>query len=275
MAAPLSHVRHYVFSRQRWICAPAPLNRVYTDNSSEGEMSENNAGNEKKPVRRAGGYLFIPKDFQTNTVLTWLRRSHAWTGFYGALFFFCLGLTGFYLNHRTALMHIEGGAAKEVASLSVPVAPDLIDGEEALTAWMQEEFKIDAEPSRGRRRPGGPVSFGGREGEQAPSYTVSFRGPNAVITGEYELGANRVSVKRTNASLLKGLIDMHKVVGVNKLFILIMDTMAGAMMFMVMSGILLWTRLHGPRLAAAGILGAVAVASAVALSGTWIGWVAP
>ena len=63
--------------------------------------------------------------------------------------------------------------------------------------------------------------------------------------------------------------------GVNKLFILIMDTMAGAMMFMVLSGVLLWTRLHGPRLAAAGILGAVAVATMLALSGTWIGWAAP
>ena len=229
----------------------------------------------KKPARRAGGYLFIPRNFQTNTVLTWLRRGHAWTGFYGALFFFCLGLTGFYLNHRTAIMHIEGGVAKEVASLSVPVEPDLITCEETLAAWMQEEFAIDKEPSRGRRRAGGPVSFGGRRAEEAPSYSVSFRGPNAVISADYERGANRVSVKRTNSSLLKALIDLHKVVGVNKLFILIMDTMAGAMMFMVLSGVLLWTRLHGPRLAAAGILGAVAVATMLALSGTWIGWAAP
>ncbi|WP_375203930.1 hypothetical protein [Hyphococcus sp.] len=237
-------------------------------------MSEAKTEKQQKPKRRAGGYLFIPKDLQTNTILTWLRRSHAWTGFYGALFFFFLGLTGFYLNHRTALMHIEGGVTKEVASLSAPVDPGLITSEETLALWMQDAFDIDAEPSRGRRRAGGPVSFGGRAAEQAPSYTVTFRGPNAIITGEYELGANRVSVKRSNASLLKGLIDLHKVVGVNKLFILIMDTMAGAMMFMVMSGILLWTRLHGPRLAAVGILGAVAVAAMLALSGTWIGWAA-
>ena len=238
-------------------------------------MGDDTSEKVKKSARRAGGYLFLPKDLQTNTILTWLRRSHAWTGFYGALFFFFLGLTGFYLNHRTSIMYIEGGVTKEVASLSAPVEPGRITSEETLTAWMKDEFSIDAEPSRGRGRPGGPVSFGGRMAEQAPTFSVTFRGPNAIITGEYELGANRVLVKRSNPSLLKGLIDLHKVAGVNKLFILIMDTMAGAMMFMVMSGILLWTRLHGPRLAAVGILGAVAVASAVALSGTWVGWAAP
>ena len=235
-------------------------------------MSETPQGTERKTAR-SGGYLFIPKSFQSNDILIWLRRSHAWTGFYGALFF--LGLTGFYLNHRTSIMHIEGGVTKEVTSLSAPVEPGLITSEETLVSWMQSEFKIDAEPSRGRGRPGGPVSFGGQAAEQAPVYTVTFRGPNAVITGEYELGANRVSVKRSHPSLLKGLIDLHKVAGVNSLFILIMDTMAGAMMFMVLSGVLLWTRLHGPRLAAVGILSAVAIATTVALSGTWLGWAAP
>jgi hypothetical protein len=238
-------------------------------------MGETELQKQQKPARRAGGYLFIPKNLQTKTVLTWLRRGHAWTGFYGALFFFCLGLTGFYLNHRTAVMHIEGGVVREVASLSVPVDPGLIAGEADLVAWMQREFSIGAEPSRGRGRPAGPVSFGGRQAEQPATHSVTFRGPNATITGEYEVGANRVKVTRSNASLLKGLIDLHKVAGVGKLFILIMDTMAGAMVFMSLSGILLWTRLHGPRLAAVGILAAVAAATAVALSGTWIVWAAP
>ncbi|MEZ5894464.1 MAG: PepSY-associated TM helix domain-containing protein [Parvularculaceae bacterium] len=233
------------------------------------------AAAEKKRDRKSGGYLFIPRQLQTNAVLTWLRRMHAWTGLYGALFFFCLGLTGFYLNHRTAIMTIEGGVLREVASLSVPIEAGIITTEAELVAWMKREFSIAVEPARGRGRPGGPVSFGGKQAEAAPVYAVSFRGPNAVISGEYELGANRVTVKRSNASLLKGLIDMHKVVGVGALFILIMDTMAGAMVFMSLSGVLLWTRLHGPRLAAAGILGAVAAMTMIALSGSWVGWTAP
>ena len=238
-------------------------------------MNENNSHKDKKPPRRAGGYLFIPKNLQTNTVLTWLRRGHAWTGFYGALFFFCLGLTGFYLNHRTSVMHIDGGKTEEVASLHVDVDPSRIASEADLVAWMAEEFGMTQKPSQGRAQPGGQVRFQGEERQSAAQYSVTYRGPNAVVTAEYVEGANQVLVKRTNSSLLKGLIDLHKVAGVGKLFILIMDTMAGAMMFMSLSGILLWTRLHGPRLAAVGILGAVAVATVFALSGTWIAWIAP
>lgn len=233
------------------------------------------ANPEKKAERKGGGYLFIPKQLQRADVLLWLRRGHAWTGFYGALFFFCLGLTGFYLNHRTSLMHIDGGSTEEVASLHVEVDPARIVNEAGLIAWMGEEFGITQKPSQGRSRPGGEVMFQGQQMERAPQYSVTFRGPNAVVTAEYVQGANQVLVKRTNSSLLKGLIDLHKVAGVGKLFILLMDTMAGAMMFMSLSGVLLWTRLHGPRLAAVGILGAVAAATVFALSGTWIAWIAP
>ena len=227
-----------------------------------------------KSAPRAGGYLFIPKGLQKQSILIWLRRTHAWTGFYGALFFFCLGLTGFYLDHR-AVMRIEGGKLEEVATLHVDVDPGQITNQRELTDWMQKRFDIGVEPSRGRQRRGGPVSFGGRREMRAANMTVTFRGPNAIITGEYELGANSVFVKRSTASPLRMLMDMHKVVGVNKAFILIMDTMAGAMMFMSLSGVLLWTRLHGPRLAAVGILSVVAIMTVVALSGTWVGWAAP
>lgn len=239
------------------------------------EMRETQAKQAGKPRRSGGGCLFIPKKFQTRAVLAWLRRTHAWTGVYGALFFFCLGITGFYLNHRTTQMHIEGGAAREVAALSLPVEPGLIDSEAALAAWLKKELEITVDPVRKRAREGGPVSFGGRARDQAAQFSVTFRGPNAVITGEYEAGANRVGVKRADASLLKTLIDMHKAAGIGAMFTLLKDSMAGAMMFMSISGILLWTRFHGPRLAALGILAAVATMTAFAISGAWVGWAAP
>lgn len=237
-------------------------------------MASEDTAPETKGVRKSEGYLFIPKKLQRADILLWLRRMHAWTGFYGAVFFFFLGLTGFYLNHRTSLMHIEGGATEVVATLSVDVDPGAIGSEEDLVAWMRDEIKIKPETYRSRSRPGGPVLFDGRIENRPATYEVSYRGPNAIVTAIYEEGANRVRVNRDNASFLKGVIDLHKVIGVNTLFILIMDTMAGAMMFMSLSGILLWTRLHGPRLAAAGIVGAVTLASLFAISGSWISWAA-
>ncbi len=231
----------------------------------------------KPKARRAGksgGYLFIPKPLQTAGVITWLRRTHAWTGVFGAMFFFFLGLSAVYLNHR-AVMAIPQGSPREVASLDVIIGPGEITSEQALVAWLQETYAIDQEPSRGGGRPGGPVSFNGQAANQPAEWTASFRGPNATIVGTYVEGANAVHVTRTDAGFIRTIIDLHKVVGVSAAFILLMDAMAGAMMFMSLSGLFLWTRLHGPRLAALGILAAVLAAAAVTLSSTWVSWSAP
>lgn len=228
----------------------------------------------RRPRATGGGYLFIPKRLQTPTVLTWLRRTHAWTGFWGALFFFCLGLSGIYLNHR-AMMRLPQGALQEVAALDVIVEPGQFGSQEELAAWMQTEFDISAEPSPFRGRPGGPVSFNGQAAEQPAAWTASFRGANATITGAHQQGSNLVHVTRTNSGFVRMIIDLHKVVGVEAAFILLMDTMAGGMMVMSLTGVLLWSRLHGPRLAAVGVLGGVVVLTVVTLSPSWLFWTAP
>lgn len=227
----------------------------------------------KPEPRRSGGYLFLPQSLQRNDILIWLRRGHAWTGIYGAVFFFVLGLTGFYLNHRTAILHIDGGTTKEVAAVTVPVEPGVITDDASLEAWMREAVKASGNfaPPRGRP-PSGTVQFNGEEMDQPVTLMLSARGPNATLSAEYVVGANMVSVKQSSPSMLKFFIDLHKVIGVGSLFVLLMDTMAGAMMFMSLSGVLLWTKLHGPRLLAAGLVGGMLVLTVVALNQTWVGW---
>ena len=172
-------------------------------------------------------------------------------------------------------MAIPQGSPREVASLDVAVDPAAITSEAGLVAWMQSEFAIDAEPARGRGRPGGAVNFNGATADQPAEWAVNFRGPNATISGSYTEGANMVQVSRTDAGFIRMIIDLHKVIGVNAACILLMDAMAGAIMFMSLSGVLLWTRLHGPRLAGVGILLGVMIATFVTLSGTWMSWAAP
>lgn len=223
----------------------------------------------KSSRARAGGYLFLPRAVQSGAFILWLRRMHAWTGVYGAVFFFFLGLTGFYLDHR-AEMKIEGGTTRETSALSVFVEPNTLTSEAALADWMKKEYSIAADPARRRARPGGPVTFDGQNADQPAIVEVSFRSPNTAISARHVVGSNVVDVTRNNASVLRAVIDMHKVVGVGSAFILVMDTIAGAMVFMSLSGILLWTRLHGPRLAAVGLGGAVVIAGAIALSSVWV-----
>ena len=228
-----------------------------------------------KKTAKAGGYLFVPRSWQKQSVILWLRRTHAWTGVFGAIFFFCLGLTGFYLNHRTATLHIDGGSTRVVGEVNIGVDPGLITDETSLVAWMRDTLDAKGEVARRRGAPGGQVQFRGGQVDQPQTLSVSLRGPNATLSTTYVVGSNMATVKETNPSLLKGLIDLHKVIGVGAGFILLMDAMAGAMIFMSVTGVLLWTRLHGPRLLAVGLMGGVVILAGVALSGHWVSWATP
>jgi hypothetical protein len=223
---------------------------------------------------RTGGYLFLPKAWQKGAFALWLRRMHAWTGVYGALTFLLLGISGFYLHHRSE-MKIENGRLREVAALTAFVEKDLIAEEEDLANWLVREYQIAGKRAPSRGRPSETVEFAGRKAGQPQIVSVTYRAPNATISADHVIGSNIVTLKRQDASPLKALIDMHKAVGVSAGFILLMDTIAGALIFMSVSGVLLWTRMHGPRIAAAGLFLAVLAASAIALSGAWVSWSAP
>ena len=46
-------------------------------------------------------------------------------------------------------------------------------------------------------------------------------------------------------------------------WILLTDTLAGGLLILAITGTLLWSRLHGPRLVAAGLIGTTLMASTV------------
>ncbi|MCB2113907.1 MAG: PepSY-associated TM helix domain-containing protein [Parvularculaceae bacterium] len=234
-----------------------------------------NGEKENAPPRAArGGYLFIPKNLQRADIIIWLRRSHAWTGVFGAVLFFCFGLTGLYLNHERH-WKLEGGRMLEVASLDVAVDPAAIGSLADLADWMRSEFQISGQQTGARRNAGGVVMFDGRAMRQPDTFNVQFRGPNALVIADYQLGSNTVSVTRRDASLLKALIHLHVSSGAGKAYILLADTIAGALMFMSLSGVLLWTRLHGGRLIAIGILGSLIVWLLLSVGSAWLHWAAP
>ena len=241
---------------------------------SDGEAAAGGKGAGREKPARSGGYLFIPRAYQGQEIILWLRRMHAWTGVFGAALFFCLGLTGFYLNHSSN-WRIDGGKLREVASLNVPVEVGTIENQKALADWMRSEFSISSKPARVSARKGELVLFDGNPVRRAASYEVIFRGPNAVIAGRYEAGTNVVNVTRQEASLLKALVHLHTITGLGKAYVLLADAVAGALMFMSLSGVLLWTRLHGSRLVAAGIVGAFIIAAALSVGSAWLGWTVP
>jgi uncharacterized protein len=211
---------------------------------------------------RTGSLLFLPARWQRVVVLKWLKRTHAWTGFWGAMLFFMIGISGFLLNHRSVLK-IDTGAPVEVLAMDVAVRPGQFRDADALGAWARSEFAL---PVDGRAPPAkdeGKKKFMGKPVPEAERWMRAFNLPDERITVSHVPGSPSVSVKRESVGLLGTLKNLHKGTGAGMAWVLFIDTIAGALIAMSITGFLLWSRLHGSRLLAGGIvMTSVALATA-------------
>lgn len=199
---------------------------------------------------------FIPRRWQSHEALKWLKRVHAWSGLWGALFFLGLGLSGVLLNHRQQLK-IDTGEPVELAAVELPVAPGAIPDAEALGRWAKAELAlpVEAQPPKGPRQGGGEKRFAGRAVKAAEPWSRTFTMPDARVTVDYVPGSNHVSARREEVNALGVLKNLHKGVGMPVAWVLLIDTIAGALIVMALTGFLLWSRLHGPRLLAGALAG--------------------
>jgi len=219
------------------------------------------------------GLLFVPSRWQRADFIRWLKKVHAWTGFWGALLFFMLGLSGVLLNHRS-IMKIDTGEAVEVSAMDVAVDPALLPDRDALGRWAAKELDLTAEPRVPRRKGGEEEvsqgrerkSFLGRELQEAKKWELVFSQANGKVAVEYVPGSSSISVRQEADNLLGVLKNLHKGSGLGVLWVLFLDTIAGALVAMSLTGFLLWTRLHGSRLVAGGI---VAASLGLAVTATW------
>lgn len=217
-----------------------------------------------EPKRKAppGVLLFVPAALNRGAFITWLKRVHAWTGFWGALMFLVLGVSGFLLDHR-AQLKIDTGGAREVMSVVLAVDPAAIKSQADLGKWARDRFNLAMEPRAARGGPragagggegGERASFMGREVQQPAVWRQQFSGPTGALSVEYTQGANTVKATREAQNLAGVLKNLHKGGVLSWPWVLFLDSMAGALTAMALTGALLWSRLHGPRLAALGIV---------------------
>jgi hypothetical protein len=74
------------------------------------------------------------------------------------------------------------------------------------------------------------------------------------LTASSFAGSNVITVKRESDGVFAILKNLHKGNGVNVAWILLLDTIAGGLVTMSVTGILLWSRLHGTRLTALALI---------------------
>lgn len=214
------------------------------------------------------GLLFVPKQWQRAAVLQWLKRVHAWTGFWGALLFLLMGSSGFLLNHRN-ILKIETSKPVEVSQIDVAVRPGQFADADELGKWAKTALAL---PVEGREPPAAPgkkksdEKFMGKSLPQTEKWTRTFTLPDTKVTVDHVPGAPNVSIKREDLGVLAAIKNLHKGAGVGVVWVLLIDTIAGALIAMSLTGFLLWTRLHGSRLLAGGIAGG---SLAWAIVATW------
>lgn len=119
--------------------------------------------------------------------------------------------------------------------------------------WLRRELGLKKPPTRVKADPPRTVVWGGQEVHQPRRWEVNFAVPQRMVLAEYWPGNSFATVKRIDGNLWAFLTRLHMASGVSAAWILLADSIAGSLIALALTGVLLWTRLHGPRLLAAGL----------------------
>jgi hypothetical protein len=186
-------------------------------------------------------------------VIRWLRNTHGYMGLWGAGLGLLFGATGILLNHRQVMKLPYAQYEKTNIELQLPEFKP--SSAKALGSWLQAELSIKKSPLKIEDEPAKKVIWNGVWVDQPALWKVDFHAPQYSVTAEYWVGNQFVSVKRQDANTLAFLNRLHKGVGMNAAWILLVDSLAGALIVLSLSGLLLWTKMRKSRLLMTGLTG--------------------
>lgn len=179
-----------------------------------------------------------------------LRKLHAWVGLTGASFGLLMGFTGFLLTHRSTLK-VEAGLSEESKVQIELTAP--APTPEALTQVLAQRLSLPVSRARTRVRPARPAAFAGAPVNAAALWIVDFRGNAHSARATYAAGDKTVTLERSDDSFVEALKNIHKAETGYVGWVLLADAFVGGICFMILSGVLMWSRLSGPRLLGVGL----------------------
>ena len=186
-----------------------------------------------------------------------LRKTHGWIGLWGAVLGLLFGVSGFLLNHR-AIMKIPAAQMEESEiQLAVP-QPQPTNAKE-FTRFVQLALNIKQDPIQRPPKKGAnserTVAFMNKERTQPEVWKAEFQLPQAAIHAEFVPGNHYATIKKEDANVFAFISRMHKGVGMQAAWILLADSLAGALIILSLTGVLLWTKMRGSRLALVGLTG--------------------
>ena len=184
-----------------------------------------------------------PKGSRRITFIKWLRKVHGWIGLWGAALGLLFGTTGFLLNHRGGPLRVSTGEPV-VSTVQVPLPQPAPETPREMAKWLKQELKLAGKPGRVQNEPAHQVAWGERSMMQPEHWQISFASPKENTAAEYWVGNDFVTVKRTDNALLATLTNLHKGVGMSVGWVLVVDTLAGSLILLSLTGVLLWTELN-------------------------------
>ena len=184
---------------------------------------------------------FMPGSWQTPTFLKWLRRTHAWLGLGGAVAGVLFSITTLFMEYDDFGLNDEA-IPSEVMEFEVP--------ESALASW--DGFRAYAREQVGARRSGAyPRNF--TPSDDPINYQVRFNSPGDAIDVRYQEGDEVAQATRTNRSFIDTLNRLHRAEGGPLGWRILSDAYTGALVVLALTGVLMWSRLHGRRLLGIGL----------------------
>ncbi|HEY2021601.1 PepSY-associated TM helix domain-containing protein [Paraburkholderia sp.] len=177
------------------------------------------------------------------TFIKWLRNVHSWVGLWGAALGLLFGTTGFFLNHRGGPLKVSTGEP-QVSVVQVPLPQPAPETPRELAKWLKGELKIAGNPGRVQKEPEHRVAWGDRSVVQPEHWQLNIASPRENTSAEYWVGNSYVTVKRSENTFLAMLTNMHKGVGLSVGWVLLIDTLAGSLILLSLTGVLLWTELN-------------------------------
>ncbi len=210
------------------------------------------------PATPGAGARALHSQHRRAAFVRWMRKTHGWFGLWGALLGLTFGTSGIWLNHRAVLKLPTMSQQRMNAQLALPDPAPATAAEMAV--WLQGTLALDRPPNSTRIEPARRVAWAGPGDHAAPRdappaalrqperWVFNFGGPHAVVQADYWRGNRSVGVTTMRNGLLATLTNMHKGVGMSLGWILLVDTLAGSLIFLSLSGVILWlqtSRRHG------------------------------
>ncbi|WP_423837609.1 PepSY-associated TM helix domain-containing protein [Variovorax terrae] len=202
------------------------------------------------------------------TFMRWVRKSHGWIGLWGAALGLLFGFSGIWLNHRAVLKLPPFSQQRINGQIELPGPAPASAAE--MQAWLQAALGLAGPANAVRIEPARPVAWADKAASPAadtpahahdaplmqPEHWVfSFGGPQALVQADYWRGNHSVGVTTTRSGLVGTLTNMHKGTGMPLAWILLVDTLAGSLILLSVSGVLLWMQTNPRRMAGAAIAG--------------------